>query len=117
LGTSGSWRPKNEQQKFFIDRLFNFCRTEVSDINEIESIASMEAGVINDFLKIRGYLIQLRPFDSETFGVASVWISLSNGGRKDPRQPSQRKMSASSQQSRSGRKAPRCFPTQIMSIR
>ncbi|MBI2124267.1 hypothetical protein HYT92_00595, partial [Candidatus Pacearchaeota archaeon] len=66
------WAANNEAQRVFLEEFFSECQEEISRIPEIESIASWSANVINKFLKERGFSIQLQPFDSLTFGVASV---------------------------------------------
>ena len=66
------WAANNEIQRVFLEKFFSECREEISRIPEIESIASWSADVINRFLKERGFSIQLQPFNSLTFGVASV---------------------------------------------
>ena len=72
LGKNRVWTPKNGMQSRFLADFFRMCRNEVLGIPEIQSIASWSADEINTFLRQRGFDIQLQPFDSSTFGIASV---------------------------------------------
>jgi hypothetical protein len=73
LGPNRQWQAKNTMQERYLVKFFSPCRDEVG-IPEIESIASWKAEVINQFLRERGFSIQLEEeeFDPLTFGVASV---------------------------------------------
>ncbi|HYL98166.1 MAG TPA: hypothetical protein VEZ90_04370, partial [Blastocatellia bacterium] len=71
-GQQPRWRCKNDLQKLLIEEFLSSCRAEIPGIEEIESIASWDASEIDDFLRRRGFSIELRPFDPQTFGVASV---------------------------------------------
>ena len=72
LGENRTWVPINGMQSRFLADFFRICRNEGLGIPEIESIASWSADEINTFLRQRGFDIQLQPFDSLTFGMASV---------------------------------------------
>ena len=72
LGENRTWVPINGMQSRFLADFFRICRNEGLGIPEIESIASWSADEINTFLRQRGFDIQLQPFDSLTFGIASV---------------------------------------------
>jgi hypothetical protein len=72
LGENRTWVPINGMQSRFLADFFRICRNEGLGIPEIESIASWSADEINTFLRQRGFDIQLQPFDSKTFGFASV---------------------------------------------
>jgi len=72
LGEGRIWNPDNDIQKGFInDHLVPYGEL-TTNLKEIESIAAWEAGIINDFLKKKGFTIQLDEFDKDEFGVASV---------------------------------------------
>lgn len=72
LGENLSWKAMNDQQKVFLVKHFAKCKNEVLTLKEIETIASWEAGEINQFLKKKGFSITLDPFQEGEFGVASV---------------------------------------------
>ena len=72
LGKNWVWTPINGMQSRFLADFFRVCRNEVLGIPEIQSIASWSAEEINTFLGRRGFDSQLQPFDSSTFGMASV---------------------------------------------
>ncbi len=74
LGRDRAWQAENATQQHFLETFLNTaCREESRSIPEIESIASMDAAVINEFLRQRGFEIQLAPFKDEVeFGAASV---------------------------------------------
>ena len=62
----------NDIQKKFIDEIHAYCKGDISQIKEIESIADTNNEKINDWLKERGFQIKLGPFGPGGFGVASV---------------------------------------------
>ncbi|MGY5859120.1 MAG: hypothetical protein RTU63_07110 [Candidatus Thorarchaeota archaeon] len=62
----------NDIQKKFIDEIHAFCKNEISQIKEIESIAEIDNKKINEWLAARGFQIKLGPFGPGGFGVASV---------------------------------------------
>jgi hypothetical protein len=72
LGKNRLWTPINGMQSRFLADFFRICRNESLGIPEITSIASWSADEINTFLRQRGFDIQLQPFNSSTFGIASV---------------------------------------------
>ncbi|MGB0388458.1 MAG: hypothetical protein ACPGWR_26870 [Ardenticatenaceae bacterium] len=72
LGPQRQWRSVDEKQTRFLHEFFAFCREEVQDIPEIESVGSYSAEVINAFLRQRRFSIQLTPFPPGDFGTASV---------------------------------------------
>jgi len=77
LGPDRTWHTVNSTQRVFLEGFFTkAARVESRVIPEIESIASWEAEVINQFLRERGFAIQLAPFSKNPampeFGVASV---------------------------------------------
>lgn len=73
LGKNRWWNAVNTTQENFLDTIFADTREEVSNIPEIESTSSRSHEVINNFLRERGFSIQLQPFQhSDDFGVASV---------------------------------------------
>ena len=64
--------PKDDIQKKFMDDIHTSCKGDISQIKEIESIANTNNKVINDWLKERGFQIELGPFGPGGFGVASA---------------------------------------------
>lgn len=72
IGKGRDWHSVNDIQDEFLTRYFNRSGGEASRIPEIESIASWKAAVINEFLRSRGFSIELEELDQDTFGVASV---------------------------------------------
>ena len=62
----------NEIQKKFLAEFYSPSLSDLSRIDEIESIAHIEASVINQWLKERGFSIKLAPFGPGGFGVASM---------------------------------------------
>lgn len=62
----------NEIQKMFVKEFYNPSLSDLSRMDEIESIAHIDANVINQWLKERGFNIQLEPFGLGGFGVASM---------------------------------------------
>ena len=77
LGPNRQWLPSEkkdvkEKQRLFIKKLFEPCREEVDKIPEIVSIASWDANEINKFTKERGFNLELKPFEPNQFGTASV---------------------------------------------
>jgi hypothetical protein len=71
LGQNRTWEGRSELQQEFI-RLFEANRAETSNIPEIENISSRDHKIINEFLRSRGFQIELQPFAPSDFGVASV---------------------------------------------
>ncbi len=72
MGANRQWQAVNDTQTRFLQEFFRACRGEVGGIREIESIASWNVEEVNAFLRQRGFTIQLKSFDKNTFGVASV---------------------------------------------
>ncbi len=73
LGENRRWNAVNKAQQGFLDIIFSDTREEVGNIPEIESTSSRSHEVINNFLRRRGFSIQLDPFNQPgDFGVASV---------------------------------------------
>ncbi|MGB0385654.1 MAG: hypothetical protein ACPGWR_12605 [Ardenticatenaceae bacterium] len=72
LGAQREWNVVNRTQTRFLRESFEPCRQEVTQIKEIESVASYSEEVINRFLRERDFTIQLRPFPPAGFGTASV---------------------------------------------
>ncbi|TFG26544.1 hypothetical protein EU528_14195 [Candidatus Thorarchaeota archaeon] len=62
----------NETQEKFIDEIHAYCKGDISQIKEIESIANIDHKIINKWLEDRGFQIKLVPFGPGGFGVASV---------------------------------------------
>lgn len=62
----------NEIQKKFIDQIHEYCKGDIHQIKEIESVADIDNEKINEWLKKRGFQIKLEPFGPGGFGVASV---------------------------------------------
>jgi len=62
----------NDLQKKFIDEIYANCKGDVSQIDEIESIADINNEKINRWLAERGFQIKLDPFGRNGFGVASM---------------------------------------------
>jgi len=72
IGKNREWYPVNEEQKDFINKIFDKCRQEVGGMSELESIASWHTPEINNFLKEKGFDIELKEFQPGEFGTASV---------------------------------------------
>lgn len=73
LGEYRVWNPVNEKQKKFIKEVFNYCREEVKEMSDLESMASWDVSAINNFLKEKRFDIQLDDFKQPgEFGAASV---------------------------------------------
>ncbi|MCK5238429.1 MAG: hypothetical protein KAR33_02705 [Candidatus Thorarchaeota archaeon] len=66
-----NWEEANEFQQFFMKEFYSICKNEIDTIPEIESIAHIDASVINDWLKHHGFDIELNPFGPGGFGTAS----------------------------------------------
>ena len=67
------WTPKTETQQVFLEMFWEQCHDEIGKIKEIEAIAHKECAVINQFLRERGFDIQLDPWsDPQGFGMAAV---------------------------------------------
>lgn len=75
LGPNRLWRAeeKNELQERFLAEFFGPCRRETKGVEGIESVASWEAELVNQFLAARDFDIRLKDFGSESFGIASVF--------------------------------------------
>ena len=67
-----TWRPVSDAQERFLAELFASGRAEVARIPEIETLASHDAGELNDFLQARGFPAVFVPFAERRFGTASV---------------------------------------------
>ena len=72
LKNTDSLTPANETQKIFVEDYYNSCKGDIPIISEIESIADTNVKNINNWLKERGFSIQLSPFGEGGFGVASM---------------------------------------------
>jgi hypothetical protein len=72
LGPQRNWDPANEIQKMFINDYLKPYGDVPASLKEIESIAAYEAAIINEFLRRKGFSIQLDDFSPNEFGVASV---------------------------------------------
>jgi len=70
LGPNRVWTSTNDTQRIFIDGFLDPCRGE--NIPEIQSLASREADALNQFLREKGFSIQLQPFAKNEFGVVSI---------------------------------------------
>ncbi|RLI56658.1 MAG: hypothetical protein DRP09_05655 [Candidatus Thorarchaeota archaeon] len=55
-----------------MDKIHAYCKDEVHRIQEIESIADTDSEEINKWSRSRGFQINLQPFGSGGFGIASV---------------------------------------------
>ncbi len=74
IGSDGRWHGVNVHQCQFLEGYYAVARGEIRDLPELESIASPDEKVINQFLAERGFNIQLDPLDGPpAFGVASVF--------------------------------------------
>ncbi len=62
----------NDIQKKFLDEIHTYCKGDIPQIKEIESIADIDNEKINEWLKERGFQIKLGPFGPGGFGVASA---------------------------------------------
>ena len=62
LKNTDSLTPANETQKIFVENYYNSCKGDIPKIGEIESIADTNVKNINNWLKERGFSIQLSPF-------------------------------------------------------
>ena len=71
IGPRRLWNAVNGLQGKFLD-VHQVCREQVGDVPEIVSMASWDYQEINRFLRERGFSIQLRPFNPDTFGVAAI---------------------------------------------
>lgn len=72
IGPNRIWQGTNDKSNRFLKDVFTPTRGEVRSIPEIQSVASRSYEEINSFLRSRGFGIQLDPFQSPDFGVASV---------------------------------------------
>jgi hypothetical protein len=72
LGPNRTWKHHNEDQAILLEKFFRGCRQDTVRIPEMKAIADWDATVINEFLRVNGFTIQLEPFDARTFGVANV---------------------------------------------
>ena len=82
LKSADGLSPANDAQKTFIDQFYNSCKGDIPNIKEIESIADTNVKNINDWLKERGFSIQLSPIGEGGFGVASLLDLLSQWATK-----------------------------------
>ncbi|MFA5187968.1 MAG: hypothetical protein WC460_01255 [Patescibacteria group bacterium] len=71
LGKGREWLAQNPDQEKLIRKFLEHSK-EITKIKEIESIASLDAKMINEFLKKRGFSIRLPEFKTQEFGVAAV---------------------------------------------
>ena len=62
----------NDIQKKFLYEIHAYCKGDIPQIKEIESIADVDNEKINEWLKERGFQIKLSPFGPGGFGVASA---------------------------------------------
>jgi len=72
VGPHRRWNPINEQQRRYLE-IFEIARTEVGSIPEIEAKGSFVAEVLNAFLRVHGFSIELEAFAPDEFGVAAVF--------------------------------------------
>src|SRR3989344_1705151 len=77
LGDNRAWRFSNQKQAEFISQFLEVCRPDLGKIREFETIAALSEGPINDFLREKGFDIQLDKFPVLTppdraWGAASV---------------------------------------------
>lgn len=72
VGPDRRWNAVNEQQRRYLE-IFEIVRNEVTLIPEIETKASFVAEVLNEFLRVHGFSIELDPFAPDEFGVAAVF--------------------------------------------
>jgi hypothetical protein len=72
VGPDRRWNPVNEQQRRYLE-IFEIARTEVGSIPEIEAKGSFVAEVLNAFLRVHGFSIELEAFAPDEFGVAAVF--------------------------------------------
>lgn len=72
LGINRIWQPQNSLQQIFLREFFQACRSKASGLSEIVSRSSFEVAVLNQFLKSKGFSIQLQPFGPGEFGVVSI---------------------------------------------
>jgi hypothetical protein len=77
LGANRVWKPKNPQQAEFVRDYLEWCRADLDRIPEFESIAALSEVPINEFLKKKGFNIQLEKFPivvppERAWGAASV---------------------------------------------
>ncbi len=73
LGPHRPWKALDEVQHQFIELAFAPGRDEVSDMPELESIASQDIATVNRFLRDRGFVIELKPTGAAgEIGIASV---------------------------------------------
>lgn len=65
----GNWKPINGEQ----EKVLNFLKKNrrYLPLNWVESIASIDHNIINQFLIKKGFRIKLEPFGPDAFGVAS----------------------------------------------
>ena len=72
VGPERRWNPVNEQQRRYLE-IFEIARKEVSAIPEIEAKGSFVAEVLNEFLRVHGFAMELEPFAPDEFAVAAVF--------------------------------------------
>ena len=72
VGPERRWNPVNEQQRWYLE-IFEIARKEVAAIPEIEAKGSFVAEVLNEFLRVHGFSMELEPFAPDEFGVAAVF--------------------------------------------
>jgi len=77
LGGNRKWVPVNGLQERFVSRILEPTRPELVNIPELESVAALSEAPINEFLRRKGFSIQLDPFPKlvppeRAWGAASV---------------------------------------------
>ena len=72
VGPDRRWNPVNEQQRRYLE-IFEIVRKEVTAIPEIEAKSAFVAEVLNEFLRVHGFPMELEPFTPDEFGVAAVF--------------------------------------------
>ncbi len=77
LGPDRKWNENNLLQQLFVDIIKN-AMNDVEQIPELKRMASLSCEEINAFLKENGFDIQLPPFPTGSFGVASILDILVN---------------------------------------
>lgn len=88
LGPNRSWNATNNTlQQQFLASFWDACRSDLSEISELESMASWRAEEVKKFLLDHGYDFDIQPFPSDTFGVASVFDWLGEWNVEGSSQP------------------------------
>src|SRR5207302_1810865 len=71
VGPERRWNPVNEQQRRYLE-IFEIARKEVSAIPEIEAKGSFVAEVLNEFLRVHGFAMELEPFAPDEFAMIAT---------------------------------------------